>query len=149
MFLGEYRHSIDEKGRVTVPARYRQLLEGGAYITHGFDRNLMVLQSDTFEAFTERLNLMSITDAQVRKLRRLLLARAENVQPDGSGRILLPVFLREAVELEGEVVLIGGGNFFELWSPENWAQQQDELDDAQEDANYFSALELFASGGGE
>jgi MraZ protein len=146
MFLGEYKHSIDDKGRVTVPARYRELLEEGAYITQGFDRNLMVLQPDTFLGLSEKLDEMSITNAQVRQLRRMLLSRAERIAPDGSGRILVPNFLRQIVDISGDVYLIGSGAFFELWSAETWQQQRKELESTHEDANYFAGLELFANG---
>jgi MraZ protein len=62
MFLGEYRHSIDNKDRLTVPARYRDLLDDGAYILRGFDRNLMVLTTKAFESISHRLDQMSLTD---------------------------------------------------------------------------------------
>ncbi|MGH2583247.1 MAG: division/cell wall cluster transcriptional repressor MraZ [Anaerolineales bacterium] len=145
MFLGEYRHSIDDKSRLTVPARYRQLLAEGGYITQGFDHNLMVLRTQTFEAMIRRLNQMSFTNAHVRELSRLLFGRAERVEPDGSGRILIPQFLREKVNLDGEVTVIGAGNYFEIWQPELWAKQNETLNKAQDNAQYFADLDLFAA----
>ncbi len=147
MFLGEFNHSIDEKGRVTIPALYRQELEGGAYITQGFDRNLMVLQIGTFENMSQRLNKMNITDPSVRELRRLLFSKAQKIEPDSSGRILIPAFLREKLGETNEVVLIGGGSYFELWSLEKWKTQIGHLDDVQNNARYFADLELFAEEG--
>lgn len=144
MFLGEFNHSIDEKGRVTIPSLYRQKLEGGAYITQGFDRNLMVLQLNTFENMANRLNRMNITDPSVRELRRLLFSKAQKIQLDGSGRILIPPFLREKLDDTNEIVLIGGGSYFELWSGAKWKAQIGHMDEVQNNARYFADLELFA-----
>lgn len=145
MFLGEYTHSIDEKGRLTVPARYRQLLAEGGYITQGFDHNLMVLRTPTFEAMVRRLTQMSFTNSSVRELSRVLFSRAEKIEPDGSGRILIPQFLREEVKLAGDVNVVGAGNYFEIWSPELWNGQKTHLNKAQDNAQYFANLDLFAN----
>ena len=144
MFLGEYQHAIDKKGRLTVPARYRQLLAEGAYITQGFDRNLMVLRIAAFEAMTGKVNQMSLTNSGARKLRRVLFSRAERIEPDKSGRILIPSFLREAIGLDGEVMVVGVGNYFEIWSPATWQTQMKHLREAQNNAEYFAELDLFA-----
>jgi MraZ protein len=144
MFLGEFNHSIDEKGRVTIPSLYRQKLDGGAYITQGFDRNLMVLQLTTFENMANRLNRMNITDPSVRELRRLLFSNAQNIQLDGSGRMLIPPFLRDKLGQTNEIVMIGGGSYFELWSGEKWKAQMGHMDEVQNNARYFADLELFA-----
>ena len=101
MFLGQYRHNLDNKGRLTVPARYREMLEGGAYITQGFDRNLMIWQSSAFEAISLRVGKMSITDPASRLLRRLIFSSGERVEVDRSGRVLIPQFLRQAADLDG------------------------------------------------
>lgn len=144
MFLGEYKHTIDEKGRLTVPARYRQLLAQGGYITQGFDHNLMVLRAPAFEAMSKRVNTMSFTNQNVRELSRVLFSRAEHIEPDNSGRILIPQFLRERVNLDGEVLVVGVGTYFEIWSPELWSKQIDHLQKAQDNAQYFAGLDLFA-----
>lgn len=149
MFLGEYRHTLDDKGRLTVPARYRQLLAEGGYITQGFDRNLMVLREHSFEAMAERLNRQNITDSSVRELRRVLFSQAELVQPDKSGRILVPQIMRERHGLDGELVIVGGGTYFEIWTPQRWAAQSEHLDEASDNANYFDKLELDLSFGDE
>ena len=145
MFLGEYKHSIDEKSRLTVPARYRLLLAEGGYITQGFDHNLMVLRAPTFEAMTRRLTQMSFTNSSVRELSRVLFSRAERVEPDSSGRILIPQFLRERVNLDGEVMVVGAGSYFEIWAPDLWSKQIDHLQKAQDNAQYFADLDLFAN----
>jgi len=144
MFLGEYLHAIDEKGRLTVPARYRQLLAEGGYITRGFDRNLMVLRIATFEELSRKINKMSITQPNARELRRIVFSQAELIQPDKSGRVLIPQFLRDTMGLDGEVRVVGMGAYFEIWTPDAWQTQMTQLHEAQDNASYFAELELFA-----
>lgn len=144
MFLGEYQHAIDEKGRLTVPARYRQLLAEGGYITQGFDRNLMVLRVPAFEQMSRKVNQMSLTNPSARELRRLLFSQAQLVEPDKSGRILIPQFLREEAGLDSEVMVVGVGNYFEIWPTTTWHKQMDNLRKAQDNAAYFAELDLFA-----
>jgi len=142
MFLGQYRHNLDKKGRLTVPARYRELLEDGAYITMGFDRNLMVMTSSAFEVISQRVNQMSITDPTARLLRRLIFSGGERVETDKAGRILLPQFLRQAASLDTEVVVAGVGDYFEIWSPEQWANQAAQLQDTEANAQRFIAFDI-------
>ena len=142
MFLGQYSHNLDSKGRLTVPARFRNLMADGAYITQGFERNLMVLTAVTFQQVCERVNGKSITDPNARQLKRLLFATADRVELDRSGRILIPQFLREVVQLDGEAVVVGVGNYVEIWSPEAWAAQDALLQDTDANAQRFAELEL-------
>jgi MraZ protein len=144
MFLGEYSHAIDEKGRLTVPARYRQLLAEGGYITRGFDHNLMVLRIASFEEMSRKVNQMSLTNPNTRELRRVLFAQAQFVQPDKSGRILIPQFLREQMGLDGDVQVVGMGAYFEIWTQDAWQKQIAKLREAQDNASYFAELDLFA-----
>jgi MraZ protein len=149
MFLGEYRHSIDNKDRLTVPARYRELLDEGAYILRGFDRNLMVLTTKAFEAISRRIDQMSLTDPLARSLRRLIIGSASRVEIDKAGRILIPDFLCQKVGIacEHEVVLVGQGSYFEIWSSEEWALQQKALDEVEANTERFKVLDLSTSSG--
>ncbi|MDH3942863.1 MAG: division/cell wall cluster transcriptional repressor MraZ [Anaerolineae bacterium] len=142
MFLGQYQHNIDDKGRLTIPARYRELLDGGAYISQGFEQNLMVLTPETFEFITQRVNKMSLTDPTARELKRLLFATAERVDPDKIGRILIPQFLRQVSGLDGEAVLAGVGDYFEIWAPVIWEQQIARMKDTEANASRFALLDL-------
>lgn len=142
MFLGRYEHTIDEKGRLTIPARYRELLENGAYVTQGFDCNLIVLPAPSFEQMYLHVNEMSMTDPVARQLKRLIFSSAERCEFDRAGRILLPQFLREAVTLETNAVLVGVGDYFEIWSPAEWAKQNELLTDSNTTTERFSALNL-------
>ena len=144
MFLSEYRHNLDSKNRLTVPVRYRELLDEGAYIVRGFDRNLMVLTEDAFATISKRLSQMSITDPLARSLRRLILGSASRLEVDKAGRVLIPEFLCTKVGLSSdkEAVLVGQGNYFEIWSPEEWEVQQKALDDSEANTERFKVLDL-------
>lgn len=142
MFLGQYQHTLDEKNRLTVPARFRELLSEGAFVTQGFDRNLMVLTQAAFEQVYARLNAMNMADPSARLLRRLILGNAYQVEIDKAGRMLLPQPLREFAALDGEAVIVGQGDYFEVWSPQAWQEQQQKLADAEANAQRFAALNL-------
>ncbi len=142
MFLGQYTHSIDDKGRLTVPARYRESLADGAYISQGFERNLMVLTASAYEQISERVNQMSMTDPTTHQLRRLIFATADLVELDKAGRIRIPQFLREVAGLEGETMIVGVGDYFEIWSPLAWEPQADILQDADSNTQRFATLDL-------
>ncbi len=142
MFLNHYRHNLDEKGRLTIPARYRELILQGAYITLGFDQNLMVLTTSYFNEIAERSAKLSLTDATSRQLLRLIFANAERVEIDKAGRILIPQSLREAAHLESEAVVVGVLNHFEIWSPSLWEHQSESMTNAEANEQRFSALSL-------
>lgn len=142
MFLGQYLHNLDEKGRLTIPAAFRFELGEGAYISQGFDRNLMVMSADYFKLVYERVNTMSITDPMARMLRRLLFSNAYKVEVDKAGRILLPPNSRQFLELSGEAMLIGQGEYFEIWKPAEWDSQMQTLLDAEANAQRFAMLDL-------
>lgn len=144
MFLGQYRHNFDDKGRLTIPARYRELLENGAYVSQGLDRNLIVFTKDRFEHLTLQLNRMNMTDPAVRQLKRIFFANSNYVEVDKAGRILIPQFLREVSGLNGEAVIVGSGEYFEIWSPEIWAGQEELLKDTEANAQRFVAINLSA-----
>lgn len=142
MFLGQYRHNLDSKDRLTVPARYREPLEKGAYVMQGFDRNLMVMTDEAFEAVRTHLQGLSFTDPTTRLLRRLIFSTADRVELDKAGRILIPQFLRQNLQLDGEVVLVGADDYFEIWAPEAWSEQNAQLQDSQANAQRFATLDL-------
>ena len=142
MFLGQYQHSLDDKGRLTIPAKFRDLLADGAFVTQGFDRNLRLVTEPAFKALADKLNHLSTTDQSIRQLRRLLFANASQIELDRIGRVLLPQFLRDFANLDGEAIIVGVGEAIEIWSPENWQLQIDELQDAEANARRFDELDL-------
>jgi MraZ protein len=143
MFFGQYEHTIDDKGRLTIPSRYRDLLQDGAYITQGFDQNLMVLTATTFDRVSNRVSQMSMTDPTARQLRRLIFSNADRVEVDRAGRILIPQFLRASAQLDGAAVMVGVGEYIEIWSPSRWQEQNSTLQDGEANAQRFAALDLW------
>lgn len=142
MFLGQYEHTIDEKGRLTIPSRYRELLDGGAYITRGFDQNLMVLTAASFDAISEKIHITSVTDADARALKRWIFSNATWVEVDKAGRILIPQWLRANAALETTAIVVGAGEYFEIWSPSEWQQEQDRSQDVENTSKRFSAFNV-------
>jgi MraZ protein len=142
MFLGQYQHNLDEKGRLMIPARYRELLAAGAFITQGFDKCLMVMTDTYFAQVYDRINSMNLADPTARLLRRLILSNAYSVEVDKVGRILIPGNLREVIDLNGEAIVAGQGEYFEVWSPYEWNQQMDQLQDIETNNQRFATLDL-------
>lgn len=142
MFLGQFRHNLDDKGRLTIPAVFRDSVGQGAFISQGFDRNVMVMTAAYFQQVYERINAMSITDPAARLLRRLLLSNAYQVEVDKAGRILVPQNLRQFLGLDGEAIVVGQGEYFEIWSPTGWYEQMQAIEDTEANAGRFAALDL-------
>ncbi len=126
-----------------IPARFRELLEGGAFITQGFDKCLMVMTESYFKQVYERIEAMNLADPNARLLRRLILSNAYPVEVDKVGRILMPQNLRAFLGIEnGELVVAGQGEYFEVWTPALWKDQMDQLQDTDANNQRFSALDL-------
>ncbi len=143
MFLGQYRHSIDSKGRLTIPSRFRELLlTEGAFVSQGFEQNLMVRTVPAFEELSKKVEALSQTVQNSRLLKRLIFSTAERVEVDKAGRILIPEFLRQSASLQNETVIVGAGDYFEIWAPEIWAKQEAELQDTEANAQRFALLDL-------
>ncbi len=142
MFLGQYRHTLDDKGRLTIPARFRDELSAGAYLTQGFDRNLRLLTESAFKSVFEKLTLMNTTDPVTREVRRLLFANASQVDLDRVGRILIPQFLRDVAGLQTEAVIVGVGEAIEIWAPADWDEQVTLLSNVDANSQRFADLDL-------
>ena len=142
MFLGQFQHNLDDKGRLMIPARFRELLEGGAFITQGFDKCLMVMTETHFKQVYDRIEAMNLADPGTRSLRRLLLSNAYFVEVDKVGRILVPQNLRAFLQIEGEAIVAGQGEYFEVWKPAEWNVQMALLQDTEANNQRFAALDL-------
>lgn len=128
MFLGRHNHNLDAKGRLALPARFRDKLAEGVVITRGFDPCLLVYPLAAWMPLAERVASLSISDPDVRNLRRMLFAEAVDVQLDGQGRVLIPAELREYASIEREAVVVGVHTFMEIWTPSTWQHQSANLD---------------------
>ncbi|HXF67163.1 MAG TPA: division/cell wall cluster transcriptional repressor MraZ [Burkholderiales bacterium] len=129
MFRGVAQLNLDGKGRLAVPARYREALaarcNGHLVITADADRCLLIYPLPDWEPIEQKLMALSSFNAQIRDLQRRLVGYAEDVQMDAAGRILVPSALRQFAQLGKSVVLVGQGSKFELWNKENWEQQME------------------------
>ena len=132
MFLGEYTHTVDDKGRLTIPAKYRALLAPGLVVTRGLDRNLVIYPLNEWEALADRVMARSMTDPAVRAFRRRVFSGAIDLTLDRQGRILLPTYLREFAELDGDVVIVGNFDYAEVWNRDAWAAARDVMENADE-----------------
>ena len=122
MFKGTFYHTIDPKGRLIIPAKYREALGETFVVTKGLDGCLFVYANDEWEAFEEKLRQLPLLDKSARMYKRYFLAGASDVELDKQGRILLPASLREAAKIDKDVVLAGVGNHIEIWSKEAWSE---------------------------
>jgi MraZ protein len=128
VFLGQYQHSLDEKGRVILPAKFRGQLEGGAYMARGLDGCVCVYPTDEWERVSNNMRELSTRGPQQRQAARSFFAGAAEVTPDRQGRVPVPAHLREfgGLSLEREVVVAGVLSRIEIWDAERWAQREEE-----------------------
>lgn len=127
MFTGEYRHSLDAKGRIAVPSRFRADLRGGAFLCRWIDLCLGLFPRDAWDALAAKVAALPVTDAGARTFSRFLFASAYEVELDGQGRVVVPAGLREWAGLESEVVVVGARDHVELWAPGRWADYSAEM----------------------
>ncbi|HMT21873.1 MAG TPA: division/cell wall cluster transcriptional repressor MraZ [Promineifilum sp.] len=139
MFLGEYRHTIDDKGRLTIPAKFRGLLAAGMVVTRGFDRNLMAFSLDGWEEHAARVKSLPWSDPGAREFRRRIFSGAVDLAPDKQGRILLPTYLREFANLGSEVAVTGMMDHLEIWNIDAW---QPVRDAAESDEQHWDNLDI-------
>lgn len=144
MFLGEFSHSLDSKGRLTLPARYRTALEAGLVVTrHPTDRCLMLFPMSEWEKVAEKVNNLPLADSRVSLLRRVLFSAAEDLVPDRQGRILISQRLREHARITDEILVVGMSKFVELWNPRTWDEKViDELTSGTINSELFAALNI-------
>lgn len=133
MFLGSHSPKLDDKGRLVLPAKFREGLAGGLVFTKGQERSILVWPAAEFAAYAERLNVASRSDAAVRAYLRVLFSGATDEIPDKQGRVLVPAALREYAGLDREVMVIGNGTTIEIWNEQAWnsylASQEDGFSD--------------------
>lgn len=125
MFLGEYQHSIDAKGRVILPAKFRDELGEKFYVTKGLEECLFIFSADEWATFSERLRQLSLAKREARAFVRFFFGGASEVECDKQGRILLPQTLRDYAGCKKDLVVVGVGSRIEVWDQERWDQYND------------------------
>ncbi len=122
MFIGEYAHSIDSKGRLNMPSRFREKLSETFFVTKGLDHCLFVFPENEWRIFEDKLKQLPLTNKNARAFVRLFFAGASECTLDKQGRINIPQPLRTHALLEKDVIVIGVGTRIELWSTDQWDQ---------------------------
>ena len=132
MFIGEYSHTIDEKGRVSLPVKFRARLASGCVVTRGIDKCLWVYPMDEWEKLAEKVAALPITQKDSRNFSRLILAGAVDLSIDKLGRVNLPSYLKEYAGINKKVTITGMYNRIELWPEEKWNKFKKEMEDNSE-----------------
>jgi MraZ protein len=133
MLLGEYKHNLDSKGRLAIPAKFRSKLSGGAILTRGLDKCLFLFGLKEWEILAQKLTSLPLGQANSRAFVRLMLAGASDVAFDNQGRILIPDYLRQYADLKKKAVIAGLYNRIEVWSEDLWQQYKSKTESASDE----------------
>jgi MraZ protein len=140
VFTGEYRHTVDEKGRIAVPSKFRAQLQDGAYVSRWLDGCLAIHTRAGWDGLATKVASLPITDAGSRLFQRYVFAGATEAALDRQGRVLLPSVLREFAGLDVEALVIGSRDHAEIWAPTRWDDYRRALDDAEAFAQAIQGL---------
>lgn len=127
-FVGEYKHSVDNKGRVIIPSRLRNDLKGTIYLCKGFETCLLILTSEEINKIAIKIEKDSLTNEGKRKFSRAFFSSMTEVGFDNQGRILIPSNLKEYARINTDVIIVGNGFYIEIWEKEIWKLNISELD---------------------
>lgn len=128
MFIGEYEHSIDSKGRMAVPAKFRAKLASGAVVTRGLDKCLFLYAREEWEKIAQKLANLPLSKSNARAFARLMLAGAMEAEIDKQGRINLPKYLIKYAVISGKAIIAGLYNRLEIWNPSDWNQYKEKAE---------------------
>lgn len=142
MYLGQHQVFLENNQQITIPEAFRGLFADGAYITRGFEQNLLIMSDKVFQELYKRVTSLNIADPLARLLLRLIIGNASRLDISASGQILIPESLREFSGLEKEIILVGQGNYFEVWAPADWEKQTANLLNTEANAGRFAQLDL-------
>ena len=142
LFLGEFEHSIDDKGRLAVPARFRPALDDGLVVTRGVDRCLVIWDTESWRAMADRVRGLNPWQNDARRMQRHFFSGAVPAQPDRLGRVVIPQYLRAYANLETEVVVVGLADRIEVWSRDGWQREREQAEhDSAELAEHLATGE--------
>ncbi len=133
MFLGEFQHTVDDKNRLILPAKFRKLLADGLIVTKGFENCLFVFSKAEWSGIEEKISSMQLLKKDARQVSRFFFGGASEEVPDKNGRVVIPGHLREYADLRKDVVIVGVSNRLELWSKSNWQKYVAEAEKSYED----------------
>jgi len=124
MFFGEYEYTIDQKGRVTIPPKFREAFKGGIVLLRGYDKCITACTVAEWDRRAEELSKLPMTQSKSRRLNRATFSSAFSLDLDGQGRVVLPAPLRQYAGVASEVVIAGVRDCLEIWSKEDWLAEQ-------------------------
>ncbi len=139
MFTGEYNHTIDQKGRLIIPNKFRNLLGDVFVITKGIDECLEIYDKETWDKFSEKINALPYSNKNSREFKRIFIGRATDVSPDKMGRVQLTVALRNVAALKQDITFLGVGDHIELWDTETF-KKKNNFDDSDEMSRKMEGL---------
>lgn len=124
MFLGEYEHSVDNKGRLAIPAKFRQRLGEGAVMTRGLDNCLVIYPADKWQEMASKLDALPSVEEAVRTYKRFVFSSAVECDFDRQGRVLIPAFLRTSATIGETAMVVGQFSLVEVWSTTTWQERR-------------------------
>ncbi len=127
-FVGEYKHSVDHKGRVIIPAKLRNNIQEGIYLCKGFETCLLILTTNEIQKIEKKIEVDSLTNEGKRKFSRAFFSSMSEISFDSQGRILIPNNLKEYGLITNDVVIVGNGFYIEIWDKDIWENNIAELD---------------------
>ena len=133
MFIGEFKHNLDPKGRVAVPAKFRTKLGANAIITRGLDHCLFIFTGKEWEVLAQKLSSLPLVQANSRAFARLMLSGATDTEIDKQGRILVPDYLRKYAGLKKEIIIAGLYSRIEVWDGQEWEQYKTKTEASSEE----------------
>ena len=140
MFIGQFTHSLDDKSRIALPAKFRARLDDGVVITAGRDRQLLIYPREGFEVLAGKVNELPLMGPDAETLRRMIFMSAVDAVPDKQGRVIIGPDLLQHAGIEREAVLVGVGQFIEVWHPAEWQRAKAEVASAAAQKEVWARL---------
>jgi len=140
VFTGEYRHTVDDKGRIAVPSKFRAQLDDGAVVSRWLDACLAIHTKSGWDALAEKVARLPIADPASRLFQRYVFAGAFEADLDRQGRVVVPAYLRDWAGLAGEAVIVGSRDHAEIWAPARWDDYRQALEDPDQLAQALDGL---------
>lgn len=142
MYFGQYLLTLDNNCDISIPETMLGLGIGRMYAVQGFDKNIYLFPEETFQHICANISEMNLTDPSARLMLRLFLGTASEVRPDSKGQVSIPIKLLDFATIKDQLVLVGQGNYFEVWEPDLWNQQEVDIQDSEMNQERFRHLNL-------
>lgn len=142
MFLGQHSSLLQDDYRLSLPLKFREIFADGIYLTKGFDHNLLILTTGAFETISQHISSLNITDPIARLLMRLIFGSACQLEIEMKNQFQLPKDMVEFAGLKEKVLIVGQGDYCEIWSEEKWLEQESRLFNIDENSKRFSGLNV-------